>query len=44
MNLCKIRPVIQKWIAKYENQCDLDKPFSGRLVESSRPVTGYATS
>jgi hypothetical protein len=44
MNLCKIRPVIQKWIAKYENQCDLDKPFSGRLVESSGPVTGHATS
>ena len=44
MNICNIRPVIQKWIAKYESQCDLDKPFAGRLSESRSTVTGYATS
>ncbi len=44
MNFCNIRPVIQRWIAKYESQCNLDKPFAGRLSESSSPVTGHATS
>ena len=44
MNFCNIRPVIQRWIAKYESQCDLDKPFAGRLSESRSPVTGHATS
>jgi hypothetical protein len=44
MNFCNIRPVIQRWIAKYESQCDLDKPFAGRFSESRSPVTGHATS
>ncbi len=38
INFCSIRPVIQRWIEKYEGQCDLDKPFSGRLAESAIPV------
>jgi hypothetical protein len=38
MNFCNIRPVIQRWIEKYESQCDLDKPFSGRLSEDAIPV------
>jgi hypothetical protein len=38
MNFCNIRPVIQKWIEKYESLCDLDKPFSGKLSESAIPV------
>ena len=42
INFCNIRPVIQRWIAQYESQCDLDKPFSGRLSESGIPVTGHA--
>ena len=44
INFCNIRPVIQRWIAKYESHCDLDKPFSGRLPESRSPVAGHATS
>jgi hypothetical protein len=44
MNFCNIRPVIQRWIAKYESQCNLDKPFAGRFSESMSPVTGHATS
>ena len=42
MNICINRPVIQRWIAKYESQCDLDKPFAGRLSESRSPVAGHA--
>jgi hypothetical protein len=38
MNFCNIRPVIQKWMEKYESQCDLDKPFSGKLSEGAIPV------
>ena len=38
MNFGKIRPAVQRWISKYENQCDLDKPFSGRIsTEASQP-------
>jgi hypothetical protein len=37
MNFLNIRPVIQRWIEKYESRCDLDKPFSGRLSESTIP-------
>lgn len=44
MNFCNIRPVIQRWMEKYESQCDLDKPFSGRFSESMSPVTDHATS
>ena len=44
MNICNIRPVVQRWIAKYESQCDLDKPFAGRLSESGSPVAGHAAS
>jgi len=44
MNFCNIRPVIQRWIEKYESQCDLDKPFAGRFSESISPVTGHASS
>jgi hypothetical protein len=42
MNICNIRPVIKRWIAKYESQCNLDKPFAGRLSESRSPVAGHA--
>jgi hypothetical protein len=38
INFCNIRPVIQRWIEKYESQCDPDKPFSGRLAESAITV------
>lgn len=38
INFCNIRPVIQRWIEKYEGQYELDKPFSGRLAENAVPV------
>jgi hypothetical protein len=41
-NLCNIRPAIQRWIAKHESQCDLGKPFAGRLSENMSPITGHA--
>ena len=44
MNICNIRPIIQRWIAKYESQCDLGKPFAGRLSENKSPVVGHAVS
>ena len=31
MNFGRIRPVIKKWIAKHQDQCNLDEPFGGRL-------------
>jgi len=31
VNFGKIRPVIKKWIAKYQDRCNLDEPFGGRL-------------
>ncbi len=34
MNFDRIRPAVQRWIASYEDRCDLDKPFSGRVSES----------
>lgn len=44
MNICNIRPVIQRWIAKYESQCDLGKPFAGRLPETKSSITGSTVS
>jgi len=44
INFCNIRPVIQRWIAKYESQCDLGKPFAGRLPDTRSLVTGHAVS
>ena len=41
VNFVKIRPTVQSWIAKYEDRCDLDKPFSGRLPENEIPVMGH---
>jgi hypothetical protein len=38
VNFASIRPMVQKWISKYENQCDLDKPFAGRLTSEGRPL------
>jgi hypothetical protein len=31
VNFGKIRPVIKKWVAKYQDRCNLDEPFGGRL-------------
>ncbi len=41
INFGKIRPAIRKWIAKHENQCNLDEPFGGRL--SARPYRPAAS-
>ncbi len=38
VNFASIRPMVQKWISKYQNQCDLDKPFAGRLTAEGRPL------
>jgi len=43
VNFGKIRPVIRKWIAKHENQCNLDEPFGGRLsAKRYHPVGSQA--
>jgi hypothetical protein len=38
INFCNIRPVIQRWIEKNEEQYELNKPFGGRFTESAVPV------
>lgn len=38
VNFGRIRPVIKKWIAKHENQCNLDEPFGGRLSAGRYPA------
>jgi len=40
VNFGRIRPVIKKWIAKHETQCNLDEPFGGRLSAGRYPVPG----
>lgn len=40
VNFDRIRPVIRKWIAEHENQCNLDEPFGGRLSAGRRPAPG----
>lgn len=40
VNFGKIRPVIKKWIAKYEDRCNLDEPFGGRLSTGRYPAPG----
>jgi hypothetical protein len=30
-NFGRIRPVIKNWIARYQDRCNLDEPFGGRL-------------
>jgi len=40
VNFGKIRPVIKKWVARYEDQCNLDEPFGGRLTSGRFPATG----
>jgi hypothetical protein len=40
VNFGKIRPVIKKWIAKYQDRCNLDEPFSGRLSAGKYPTPG----
>lgn len=30
-NFGKIRPVIKNWIVRYQDRCNLDEPFGGRL-------------
>ena len=41
-NFGKIRPSIKKWIAKYEERCNLDEPFGGRLSGRRSPAEGGA--
>ena len=31
VNFGKIRPIIKKWVVKYQDRCNLDEPFGGRL-------------
>ena len=38
VNFGRIRPVIKKWIATHENQCNLDEPFGGRLSGGRHPA------
>ncbi len=40
VNFGKIRPVIKKWIARYEDRCNLDEPFGGRLSAGRYPTSG----
>ncbi len=40
VNFGKIRPVIKKWITKYQDRCNLDEPFSGRLTAGNYPTSG----
>ncbi|UCC59452.1 MAG: hypothetical protein JSV02_06765 [Dehalococcoidia bacterium] len=40
VNFGKIRPVIKRWIAKYEGRCNLDEPFGGRLSAARYPTPG----
>lgn len=35
-NILKIRPVVQRWIAQYGKQWNLDEPFGGKLSQSER--------
>jgi len=38
VNFSRIRPVVRKWISRYENLDILDKPFAGRLTAEGRPL------
>jgi len=40
INFGKIRPRIKQWIAKHENQYNLDEPFGGRLSRASQTIAG----
>jgi hypothetical protein len=40
VNFGKIRPVIKKWIAKYQDRCNLDEPFGGRLSAGKHTAPG----
>jgi hypothetical protein len=39
LNFGKIRPVVKKWIAKYEGKCNLEEPFGGRLSTGRYPAS-----
>lgn len=40
INFGRIRPTVQRWISQHENQCNLDKPFSGRFPKNIVPTMG----
>lgn len=44
VNFGKIRPVIKKWIAKYQDRCNLDEPFGGRLSAGRDAAPGSFTA
>ncbi len=44
VNFGKIRPVIKKWIAKYQDRCNLDEPFGGRLSAGKYTAPGRSTA
>ena len=39
----KIRPLIRKWIAIHEHNCNLDEPFGGRLSKMTVPAATGGT-